>query len=266
VDIATRLPGITIRQAISCGPFRAREIAYAPGLRQRQHSHPLTGVTLVLAGAIRESASSREEVGSALSVVVKPAGLEHADDVGPHGARTLQLAFDPSSLGDLAEQAGDLDRWRWLHGRPVAAALLTLLRLLRGSSSCLAEDAIVDALAAVPDDPPLTGEPPAWLRIAREALDDDLHRSPPVRDLARAAGTHPVSLSRAFRRHFGCTITEYRRRERLRRAASAIAGTRESLSRVAHSAGYADHPHLCREFRVAMGLSPSDFRDLSRAG
>lgn len=252
--------------AFSQGPFRVREIGYAPGYRQPPHSHSVASVTLVLSGAIRESSSCREEVGSALSVVVKPAGVVHSDEVGPGGARTLQIAFDESCIGQLVDGAGELAEWRWHHGRRVAAAMLALLRMVRASSADALEDSIVDALAALPDDPPLPGEPPLWVRRAREALDDDLHRNPPVRELARVVGAHPVSLSRAFRRHYGCTLTEYRRRERIRRAAASIAGTGASLTRIAHDAGYADHPHLCRDFRDVAGLSPSRFRTLAQTG
>lgn len=267
MESMTPPPGITARLPHRAGPFQVREIAYAPGFRQPRHWHEGSSVTLILSGGIREAAGSREEIGSALSVVVKPAGVEHADEVGPRGARTLQLAFDPFGLGGLMDGASDVTRWRWLHGRPAAAAMLAVLRLVRRSESGNAstlEDGILDALAVLPDDPPLPGEPPLWLRRARERLDDDLHRTPSVRDLAQGVGAHPVSLSRAFRRHYGCTITEYRRRERLRRAAAAIEGTAEGLSRIAHQVGYADHAHLCREFRESAGVTPSHFRGIAR--
>lgn len=254
---------ITIRAARQAGPFLIREIAYPPGFRQPRHSHPSDGVTLLLSGVIRESARWGEEVGTALSVVAKPAGVVHADEVGPHGARTVQVVFRDASLEGLTG-------WRWLHARPAAAAMLAILRAMRtpgAAPGAALEDRVIDVLACLPDDSPLPGHPPRWLRVVREMVDDaGGHETVFVRDLARAAGVHPVSLSRAFRRQYGCTVTEYRRRQRLRRAAASISAASAGLSRIAHESGYADHPHMTREFRRATGISPSRFRALIPAG
>jgi AraC-like DNA-binding protein len=44
----------------------------------------------------------------------------------------------------------------------------------------------------------------------------------------------------------------------------SIEGSCHAISRIAYEAGYADHPHLCREFRTAAGMSPTAFRKLAR--
>ena len=249
--------------AYTAGPFTLREMVYPAGFRQPLHAHDYMGVTLLLAGSLRESAGRREEAAGALSIVVKPAGVEHADEVGPHGARTLQIAFDPGATDALA--AGVLDDWRWLHGDPAVAPMLALLRMTRRREtlrSADVEDCVVDTIASLATRPRPLRDAPAWLRRVRQALDDDAGQTS-VRELARDAGVHEVSLSRAFRSCFGCTISEYRRRIRLRRAAADVGFGTVSLSRVAHQSGYADHAHLCREFRRATGLQPSAFRALA---
>ncbi|HUF69881.1 MAG TPA: helix-turn-helix domain-containing protein [Longimicrobiales bacterium] len=224
------------------------------------------GVTLIVAGSILESAQSRQEFGAALSVVVKPAGVEHADEVGPRGASTLQITFDAGAARELLDGGRGLERWRWLHADRVVASMLSVLRLARRReipSEADMEDRALDAIAALAtDEPPLRGVP-AWLRRVREALDDGAGRTS-VRDLAREAGVHEVSLSRAFRRCFGCTTTEYRRRVRLRRAAAEIETGCGQLSRIAHAAGFADHAHMCRDFGGTTGVTPSVYRDLAR--
>lgn len=260
---------MTTAQPIVAGPFRIRETWYPPGLEQPPHVHGVMGVTLVVRGMIRELACRREELATSLSVVVKPAGVEHADEVGPEGAHTLQICFDPSAVRSWLGDDHGLDRWSWLHGRQISREMLALLRQVRrtrhGGGPAEIEDSVLDVLAAAREEPAVRGQPPTWLRRVREALDDRLDESVSVASLARHAGTHPISVSRAFRRHFACTITEYRRRERLRRAARLIEGSRQQLSAVAHAVGYADHAHLCRAFRVGTGLSPSQFRALVRA-
>ncbi|NIP79727.1 MAG: helix-turn-helix domain-containing protein [Gemmatimonadetes bacterium] len=221
-------------------------------------------MTVVLAGEIRETTRIGEEAGAALSVVVKPAGVRHADEVGPRGARTLQVVLDPASADSL-DDTGTLHRWRWLHGLPAAAPLLILARLLRqGGKAGELEEAILEAVAGLDGEARAGGAVPDWLARVREALDDELESGIGVRGLAALVGAHPVSVSRAFRKHYGLTISAYRRRERVRRAAARIAGSPESLSRIAHGGGYADHPHLCRDFRRTTGLTPSEFRRLAR--
>jgi AraC-like DNA-binding protein/quercetin dioxygenase-like cupin family protein len=257
---------VRIGPTLAAGPFRVREIAYPAGYRQPRHSHPVMGMTLVLGGSIREVSGRRAEYGQPLSVVVKPAGVEHEDEVGPHGARTLQVEFAPAEVAELVDVPG-LVAWRWLHGGEPANAMLALLRLARiggAAGAAAAEDEVLSALGTFGDATRAGGRPPSWLGRVREALDDRTRST--VRELARNAGVHEVSLSRAFRRYYGCTIGEYRRRVRLRVAAATIEGGSEGLSRIAHGSGFADHAHLCRDFRRATGMTPAEFRRIARAG
>lgn len=257
------------------GPFRVREIVYPPGYRQPVHAHPGASLTLILSGALRETAGRREETASALSVVAKLPGVAHADAFGPEPARTLQVAFDPDDLAADDVAVPELPPWRWLHDGTAARPLLQLWRGLNGAggkAEAEAEDAVVDGLAAVVASgrhgdgatAGSGGSVPDWLDRAREALDDTLPARISVRRLAELSGVHPVSLSRAFRRHFGCTITEYRRHRRVGRAATLLSDTRRDVTGIAYAAGFADHPHLCRSFRAATGLTPTEFRRLAR--
>lgn len=225
-------------------------------------------MTVVLAGDIRESTRHGEAVGSALSVVVKPAGVRHADEVGPRGARTLQVAFGPDGAREIPDRT-DLGRWRWLHIGPASTMMLALARtvgrVLTTGARVRTEDLetrVLEAIAALAGDTPAVASAPDWLVRAKEALDDQLHTGIGVAALSRHVGAHPVTLSRAFVRHYGLTFTEYRRRERVRRAAARIAASSQSLSRIAHASGHADHPHFCREFRRVTGLRPSEYRRL----
>lgn len=218
------------------------------------------GMTLVLAGGFRERVLRNEEIGAALSVVVKPVGVEHSDEVSARGAHTLQVVFDPTEIpAPTAEPV--LERWRWIHGGPVAGEMVAILRLLRRRApEQEVEDRMLEVLGAVAQDARALGEPPAWLRRVREQLEDEPSVSVAV--LARGVGVHSVSLSRAFRRHFGCSISDCRRHIRLRRAASLLERDVQLLSHIAHSAGYADHAHLCRDFRRWAGVPPSQYRAL----
>lgn len=266
-----------VHPALRVGPFRIRRVDYPPRLRQDWHFHELAGVTVILGGEIRETTRGGEAFGSSLSVVVKPAGVPHANEVGPRGARTLQVVFPESSedAGDGAEGTA-LTRWRWLHGPPASRPLLALARALRpgpgdgeqprrwspAARDRALEDRVIEAIAALDGAPSGTPAAPDWLVRVKEALDDELRAGISVRELAERVSIHPVSVSRAFRRHYGITITEYRRRERVRRAAAEIDRASRSLSSIAFATGHADQAHLCREFRRLTGLTPTEFRGL----
>lgn len=286
----------------AAGPFVLREIDYDAGIRMPPHHHDLPSVTLVLAGRIRESVGSREDHATPLSVVVKPPGVRHADEFGPRGARTLQIAWQvEGSTGAEVFSTG----WRWCHLRRGVREFLALAEDARasGCSPETLESRVWDVLAALEDPSGLprrtqvsrsamppdaarpgagpcrsrggTGlgsprrwrpgpAPPRWIARVREELDDRIAEAVQVRALAVSAGVHPGSLARAFRRHYGESITGYRTRERLRRAVAALALGDGSLSVIAQEAGFADHPHFCRAVRETTGRSPSELKRLIR--
>jgi AraC family transcriptional regulator len=82
--------------------------------------------------------------------------------------------------------------------------------------------------------------------------------------LAQSVGVHPVTLARAFRQAFGCTVGEYVRHLRIERAAHQLAGTELSLAEIALAAGFSDQSHFSNLFRHHTGLSPSKFRQVVR--
>jgi AraC family transcriptional regulator len=251
-------PPIRIGRLAAGSGFRVLEIDYVSGWRQPAHAHETTGITLVVSGDFRETACGREEWASSLSVVVKPAGVVHADETGPRGARTILVEIGDPSLLPI-----DIGPWRWLHAGPGVRPLLALARALRGEPRRV-EDSVHELIGEMTGDAPApTVDPPAWVRRAREAIDDGDPLATRVRDLAGELDVHPVSLTRAFRRHFGVPVTTYRRRARLRRAATEVADGRRQLARVAHASGYADHAHMCREIRRATGCTPSELRAMA---
>ncbi len=255
--------GVRIGAVLHAGPYHVRAIDYPPGYRQPEHHHDAPSITLVLAGDIRETTRTADEFGGALSVVAKPAGVRHANHVGPRGARTVQVACVPGGGG-----APEPTRWQWSHGGSASAPLLRLASALRapGGSTSAVEDLVTEAIAAAEAGGRARGDVPGWLARVKQALDDQLEAGVSIGYLAALAGAHPVSVSRAFRRHFGVTVTEYRRRERVRRAAGRIAVSAQSLSAVGHGTGHADHAHLCREFRRLTGLTPSEYRRITCTG
>ena len=244
-----------------------REVTYEPHLLQQRHAHAETTITLVLAGSLRETVGSAQEIARALSVVMKPGDTEHADLFGDRGARTVQIGLNERDAAVLREWEPTTRAWRWTHAGPAVPAFLRLLALHRAypRDEALIERGVADVLASlreVADDS--RRPPPVWLRRVREEI-HDTGSGVRVRNLAASAGVHPVYLARQFRRFFGSSVVSYLQRQRVMRAAELIASSSMPLSAVAFQAGFADQSHLNRSFRAGTGLTPGAYAGFIRS-
>jgi AraC family transcriptional regulator len=254
--------------------LRVAEKTYAPGFRQLRHAHAETTVTIVIGGSLRERVGRVDELARPLSVVVKPGGTEHANEFGPAGTRTVQIALTGPQASDAAAWERTLRVWRWTHAGPSVRSFLRLLHVLRAADAASEVDraddiecAAHDVLAALGGHAAVGSRaaPPRWLQIVREELDDAGPTPPRVRVLAASAGVHPVYLARQFRRFYGCSVTQYLQQRRLQRTADLVTSNDHALSLVSYSAGFADQAHMCRVFRASTGVTPSVYRALARA-
>src|SRR5688572_3959065 len=247
-------------QQMEAGAFQIAEIAYPAGMRQRQHAHPDSGITLIMAGSLEETVARAHERAYALSVVVKPLDTEHANQVGNAGARTLQIRIGSHAFADELRLLGS---WRWCHRGAIVREFLQVLRCFRTGSTNDVETAVFDLIGAAHHNVIDAGEPPCWLKHARDQIDALLPAAVRVSDVARSADVHPVYLARQFRRFFGCSVTEYIAARRMQLAADLLAGS-TSLAGAAYDAGYADQSHLTRSFRNSIGVTPLAYRSLVR--
>jgi AraC-like DNA-binding protein len=114
----------------------------------------------------------------------------------------------------------------------------------------------------------------AWLVARRRHAEDDqialavalVDRIAKDRDittvdrLAGVAGLGPRSLQRLFREYVGASPKWVIRRYRLQEVALRIErGEASTLTELAAELGYTDQAHLARDFKDAVGKSPTDF-------
>ena len=93
------------------------------------------------------------------------------------------------------------------------------------------------------------------IHIAR-TLDDALD----LTAIAKTAALSPFHFHRVFRGMVGETPLEMHRRLRLERAAQRLLETDVAITAIAFDAGYETHEAFTRAFRVAYGISPTNFR------
>lgn len=103
---------------------------------------------------------------------------------------------------------------------------------------------------------------PRWVSTVAEMLEEQAHAPLGLGELAAACGTHPVTISRQFRRYFGCGLGEYRRRIMVKRSLPLVDDAASTLSNVAFACGFADQSHFIRAFRQVTHFRPSEYRQL----
>ena len=108
-------------------------------------------------------------------------------------------------------------------------------------------------------------ESPYWLKQARDLIHAQFAESLTVSFIAKTVGVHPVHLARVFRRNYHTTIGEYVRQLRVESACQDISSTDLSLAAIAVNAGFYDQGHLSRMVKGFTGMTPAQYRSLSRS-
>ncbi len=106
----------------------------------------------------------------------------------------------------------------------------------------------------------------ASARVQRAAvrLQDDPAATVSLTDLAIETGLSAFQLIRAFRAAYGLPPHAFQKLARLRRAEQGLRRG-EAIASVAADCGFSDQAHLTRAFKAFRGVTPGQFRVLSRA-
>lgn len=241
-----------------------------PGRGHDWGAHDHAVLTLVVRGRLDESFSRREQRCPGWEMHYKPRGAIHATSAGPEGVRMLLLGLRGQALEGLTPE-GD-DRPRLLgSGVRVALALSAFLRIERARRErCPVDRETVRGLWAHCGPRAADGavggrRPPSWLTEVRHRIVSGEGAPARLSRLAAEFRVHPVYLARAFRKSYGRSIGDARRRARADRAVIRLAQEDTPLSEVSLDLGYADQSHFTREFRRVTGWTPGRFRQRVRA-
>src|SRR5690349_3983212 len=220
---------------------------------------------MVLQGSVSERVAGRVIECARDRMLVRPAGVVHSNAYGRSGAdcvilgaRAPWIEHDEIARAVFAEP-------RLTPARIASALLLRLRRELRigdDASRLAIEGLILEIVASTSRD---FGEPhrwsaPAWVHAVRAQLHDAYALPVRLHAIARDVGVHPVHLTRAFRRAFGCSPGEYIRERRIERACADLSESDRSIAEIALVAGFASASHFATAFRRATGMSPRAYR------
>jgi AraC family transcriptional regulator len=245
-------------------------IHYPAGLQLAPHAHNSAGFAFTFSGGYVERYAGIAFTCRSGVITFSPPGELHSNAFDGAPSRCLVVDLNPAWLQSLELAPSFASRPDFFKGDPFTAVARRFVRELGESDSAtsLVMRALTMELIALA----MRGEErryrraPGWLVRVRERLTDDFAQNASLAELARVAGVHPVHLAAQFRAHFGCTVGEFLRHRRIEFASEEIRAGEASLLDIAQRAGFATQSHFSRVFRTIVGRTPSEYRDVVRAG
>lgn len=234
------------------------------------HSHELPFFALLLDGLYGERYGRQQTQFGPFTIMFRPAGIPHQDEIGPRGLRFFEIELRPCWQKRLADCSATLDTPREdLGGGPLLWLGMKVFREVQASAA-FDELTVESLLAEILSFAARTSQresrhPPGWLSRILDKLKTEHCRRLTLDELAREAGVHPVHLSRVFRRCVGEGIDEHVHRLRVRTACERMLAPDSSLADLSFSTGFADQSHFTRSFRKITGMTPAAFRSLLHA-
>jgi AraC family transcriptional regulator len=258
-------PEVIPLRCAQAGGFTLTEGIHAGGSFLPWHTHPGPTICYVLEGGFTEYSGHSAVTCTPTTLKVMPAGERHCDRFDRGGARGLLIEAAPSRVESIRPYSGLLEELVWFHGGVLAAIAHRVHREFRRmdeAAPLAIEGLLLELLASASRrrGEPVSGTPPAWVGEARDIIHADPVRRRTLTELAAQVGVHEVTLARAFRRAYGCSVGEYVRRLRIERAVEELGHTDRPLAEIALGAGFSDQSHFSNVFRRHTGISPSSYR------
>jgi len=243
----------------------AFESVYNRPMQVPRHEHEYPYITILLKGRYRELYRQGDSHFVPFSAVFHPAHVRHSGIVDEFGCRFFTVELDSSWMDSMQTDVPADSVFDW-HGEGMLWPMLRLFREYRDGetqssltmASLILE--IVSTVAASGQDAP--DVPVHRWGLLREKIHDSFRESIRVRDLASAAGIHPVHVARLFRRYTGVTPGEYLQQLRVQQACRLMQDPERSLAEIASESGFADQSHMNRVLRRFVRCSPGTFRAL----
>jgi AraC family transcriptional regulator len=256
--------------AVSAGASRIRRhdvtvgrltaLRFPAGLALAPHRHPQATIAVVLAGGFEGRYRGGECDCPVRSVIVEPAGEQHANRFGSAETSILTVSLDAARLDTaVGGAAARFSIGRDAFAEQIARRAANELERPDDVTPLAVEAAALEIVARVARAARPERRAP-WLDEARAVLHDRYTESLSLSDVAVAVGVEPDRLARGFRRAFGEPLAGYLRRVRVNAAAGLLASTDLPIARVAGDVGFADQSHLTRWFGRYMDTTPARFR------
>jgi len=265
LDVAVSAGASSVRRFdVTLGHLSA--MRFAADTTIERHHHPQATIAVILEGGFSGSYRSDERDCPARSVIVEPAGEQHANRFGRVETSIVTLSLEASRLGGVVEEAAArISFSRDPITEQIARRAASELDRPDDVTPLAVEAAALELVARVTRASRPERRSP-WLEATRELVQDRYAESLTLAELADAVGVEPERLARGFRRAYGEPLASYMRRIRVNAAASLLAATDLPIARVAGDVGFADQSHLTRWFARYLDTTPGQYRSSRRRG
>ena len=243
--------------------LRLIETLHAGNVRLAPHEHEDPSIVIAIEGSWCERVETRAFECRRGSFLLKPAGARHSNVYSTEPARSVLLQFTVTRAAQWEPSRRAFRDCLYFESPGIAMRLVALLRYAGEHSIFELEEEVSSVLSLLWEDTVPGRRKEIHVRRLKAARDEllDWGDAPPsLAEVAMRCGLAPSAFTHAFKAEFGCTPSVLLRRHRLEKAAALLRTSRESLSSIARSAGFADQAHLCREFKRILGTSPGEFR------
>jgi AraC-like DNA-binding protein len=203
------------------------------------------------------------------AVFFNPGDVFRRRRFGEHGDRNHFMVVSPETMEEWARgprfprSVGKLLPRPYLVARAIGRALAHGADDLEVEERLLALGyaTVTGAFGLLSDlVPPRRRRTPPLVEDAKAVLTARYAEHLTLDQLGREVNVSPFHLARAFRRHTGYSLHEYRTQLRLRAALERLAHGDEDLAVIARDVGFSSHSHLTATFRRAFGVPPSAVR------
>ncbi len=233
------------------------------------HQHEATHVTLMLEGNCADTYRNHARTLTPLTALYFHPGESHGLHVGQQPIRTFDIEITPHWFRQhealAASPMAVLESSRYATGW-LMTRLYREFKERDDLSPLVMEGLLLEIFADLvrAAKSGKVKSAPFWLHRVKELIADEFARPLTLAEMAKTVGVHPAYLAHVFRQHYHCTPGEFLRRIRIERASEYLCHSNLSLAEIALATGFADQSHFSRLFKRAMGLTPSQFRNLHR--
>jgi AraC family transcriptional regulator len=244
------------------------ETVYRHPTLTRSHEHAYPYVSVLLKGRYREMYRRGEAHFLPFTAVFHPAAVQHSCVLNEPGCQFFTLEMEPSWIDSMDVDVLAKSVFDW-HGQRILWQMLRLLREFRDTETRFTltiESLILEIVADVGGERRIgPGLPFHRWKLLQEKVHESFRESIRTRDLASAAGIHPVHVARLFRLKTGITPGEYLQHLRAQCACRLMQNPDRSLGEIASESGFADQSHMSRILKRLVHCSPGNLRSLLRA-
>jgi AraC family transcriptional regulator len=246
------------------------EATHPPDLQVPPHSHEEAHFCLLLQGLYEENCGKDIIIRKPSTLALMAGGAIHSNRIHSTGIRFFSIEMTRPWLKRANGHLAFIRGLTQFDNGPLTWLAIRLYREFRSEDDVaplVIEGLALELMAGVARQSSHSENGNAkWLSKARDFVRDRFQESISLAAVAEFADVHPVSLARAFRRTYHCTVGDYVRKLRIEFACQKLTASDESLVEIAFSAGFSEQSHLCRTFKRLTGLTPSEYRSNSRRG